>query len=107
MNNQSLSAKKKVLVVDDEPSVLYSVERVLEVDYIVIKATDGEDALELAKIHKPDVILMDTMMPKKHGLMASHEIKANEATRSIPIIMLTGIGYELNKKLAKEFGVDG
>ncbi len=104
MANQTKSAKKKILVADDEPSVLYSVRRILGDKHIVIEANDGEQAVVLAQEHRPDIIFMDMMMPKKDGLTACSQIRANEATKGIPIIMLTGVGYELNKKLAETMG---
>ncbi len=107
MTEQTEHRKKKVLVADDDPSILYSVRRVLGNSYIVIEASNGEEAVNLAQSHKPDIILMDMMMPEKDGLTACAEIKANEATRAIPIVMLTGTGYELNKKLAESMGASG
>ena len=107
MTNQTEYSKKRVLVVDDDPSILYSVKRVLGNSYVVIEASNGEEAVHLAQSHKPDIILMDITMPKKDGLTACAEIKANKATSAIPIVMLTGAGYELNKKLAQSMGASG
>jgi CheY-like chemotaxis protein len=104
---QTESSKKKVLVADDDPSILYSVKRVLGNSHVVIEASNGEEAVNLAQSHKPDIILMDMMMPEKDGLTACAEIKANEATKAIPIIMLTGVDHELNKELAKSLGASG
>ena len=104
MTNQTEPSKKRVLVADDDPSILYSVKRVLGNSYVVIEASNGEEAVHLTQSHTPDIILMDMMMPKKDGLTACAEIKANKATRAIPIVMLTGVGYELNKKLAQSMG---
>lgn len=99
--------RKRILVADDDPSVLYSVRRVLENSYYVIEASNGVEAVHLAQSQKPDIIFIDMMMPEKDGLTACAEIKANEATKAIPIVMLTGTGYELNKKLAKSMGASG
>lgn len=107
MVNQTKSGKRKVLVVDDDPSVLYAVKRVLGNNYSVIEANNGEEAVNLTQRHKPDIILMDMMMPKKDGITACAEIKANKATNAIPIIMLTGVGYQLNKDLAASIGASG
>ena len=104
---QTESGKKKVLVVDDDPSVRYSVKRVLGDSYTVIEANNGKEAVDLAQRRKPTIILMDMMMPEKDGLTACAEIKANEATKAIPVVMLTGTGYELNKKLAESIGASG
>ena len=107
MTKQAQLIKKKVLVVDDEPSVLYSLYRILSEQYVVIEASNGEQAVILAQNHKPDIIFMDMKMPRKDGLTACAEIRANEATKAIPVIMLTGVGYELNKELAPLWGVSG
>ena len=107
MSDQAGTGGRKVLVADDDPSVLYSVKRVLGDKYTVIEASNGNEAINLAKSHRPDIILMDIMMPEKDGYIASAEIKANEATKAIPIVMLSGVGFELNKKLAENVGASG
>lgn len=107
MTDQSEQSKKKVLVADDEPSILYFVKRILGNDYVVIEANNGKAAVNLAQSHKPDIILLDIMMPEKDGLTACAEIKASKATQAIPIVMLSGVGHELNKELAKSMGASG
>lgn len=99
--------KKRILIADDEPTIRLTVTRMLDRDYIVLEATNGEEAVEIAKEQKPDLILMDLMMPKKDGYTACSEIKAYQATKMIPVIMLTAIGHEFNKKFATEMGADG
>jgi CheY-like chemotaxis protein len=98
--------KKKILVVDDEPGVRATVSRMLENDYEVITATNGAEAISLAREQSPDLILMDLMMPKMDGYTACAALKGDEATSSIPIVILTAIGHELNKKYADEMGAD-
>jgi len=68
---------------------------------------DGEAAVNIARSQKPGLVLMDIMMPKMDGYTACHEIKAGQATKGIPIIMLTGLGQELNKKFANRVGAAG
>jgi two-component system alkaline phosphatase synthesis response regulator PhoP len=99
--------KKKVLIVDDELYIGQLVKRALGTDFIVLAANNGEEALELARSQKPDIILMDILMPKLDGYSACFQIKRDEATRAIPVVMLTGIGHDLNKKLAEGMGADG
>lgn len=99
--------KKKVLIADDELYIGQLVKRVLGADYIVLAANNGEEALELARSQRPDIILMDILMPKLDGYTACYQIKRDEATRAIPVVMLTGIGHDLNKKLAQGMGADG
>ena len=95
---------KTVLVADDEQSVLYAVERAIKNEYTVLKASSGEEAVNLAKSHQPDVMLVDLLMPEKDGMTVCAEVQANESTKSIPVIMLTGVGHELNRKLAERVG---
>ena len=99
--------KKKVLVVDDEPNVRRLLHTILNKNFEVFEGEDGKQAIEIANTQKPDVILMDMMMPKMDGLTACHAIKQNPATRSIPIIMVTAIGFELNVKLSQQMGASG
>jgi two-component system alkaline phosphatase synthesis response regulator PhoP len=100
--------KKKVLIVDDEPGVRQLVNRILSKSYAVLEAQDGAEAVDVTRSQKPDIILMDMMMPKVDGLTACYIIKKDEATKKIPVVMITAIGYDLNKKLSQDImGADG
>ena len=98
---------KKILIADDEPNVCSLVSSMLGKDYTVLKASNGEEAINVARSQKPHLILMDIMMPKVDGYTACSTIKTDQATKMIPVIMITGVGHELNKKLATEIGADG
>jgi DNA-binding response OmpR family regulator len=99
---------KVILIVEDDPKSMTLTNDLLKISgFTTIQATDGAQGVELAKSAKPDLILMDIMMPKKDGYTACHEIKADQATKNIPVIMLTAVGYELNKKLATQMGANG
>ena len=100
-------AKKKILVVDDEPSVRTLTQTMLGTDYTVLMAADGDEAYKVAKSQKPDLVLMDIMMPRLDGYMSCYSIKNDPETKGIPVIMLTGVGHELNKKLSQQYGADG
>jgi len=99
--------KKKILIADDETGIRLTLGRILDKDYVVLEATNGEEAVEIAKVQKPDLILMDLIMPKMDGYAACSQIKADEATKGIPVVILTAIGNELNKKFATEMGAEG
>jgi two-component system alkaline phosphatase synthesis response regulator PhoP len=99
--------KKKILIADDEPGVRLTVTRMLEKDYIVLEATDGKEAVNIAKEQRPSLILMDLMMPRMDGYTACSAIKTDQVTKLIPVIMLTAVGHELNKKFATEVGANG
>ena len=80
----------KLLVVDDSRTVVHSLRSVLEQDgYHVIEAYDGMTAIELAKAHQPDLILMDVIMPGLNGFQATRKIRKDPSTRSIPIIIIS------------------
>ena len=99
--------KKKILIADDEPNIRSLVSRMLGKDYIVLGASDGKEAVDMARSQKPDLILMDIMMPKMDGYTACHTIKKDPVTNAIPVVMLTAIGHELNVKLSQEMGANG
>lgn len=96
----------KILIADDELSIRSLVHRMLTKYFVVLEAGNGEDAVRIARAQKPDLILMDIMMPKLDGNTACSMIKQDEITNKIPVIMLTGLSYELNKKLATVMGAD-
>lgn len=99
--------KKKILIADDETNLRLTVGKILDKDYVVLEAANGEEAVEIAKGQKPDLILMDLIMPKMDGYAACSQIKADEATKGIPVVILTAVGHELNKKFATEMGAEG
>jgi len=100
-------SKKKILIADDEPNIRLLVSHMLSKNYIVLEAQDGESAIDIAKRQKPDLILMDIMMPKLDGYYACHAIKADKVTRAIPVVMLTALDHEFNHRLAQEIGAEG
>lgn len=97
-----------ILIVEDDPKSLTLTKDMLKVSgYSTIQASDGDQGVELAKTAKPDLILMDIMMPIKDGYAACHDIKTNPVTRNIPVVMLTAVGHQLNKTFAESVGADG
>lgn len=97
-----MSGLKTILIADDEETVRSLVTRLLGKSYKVVEANNGEDAVKVAVNEKPDLILMDILMPKMDGLTACYAIKRNQATKEIPIVMLTAVDYELNRKLSQD-----
>ncbi len=96
-----------ILIADDEQPVRALVARLLGDRYVVLEAADGEAAVDMARRYEPALILMDILMPKMSGYAALSAIKANPVTKEIPVVMLTGLGDEADKKLAKQMGADG
>ncbi|MFD2531169.1 response regulator transcription factor [Gracilimonas halophila] len=83
-------ANKTILVVDDEKDLLDLIEYNLKKEnFDVLKAENGEEGIKIAKEHKPDLVLMDIMMPKMDGMEAVEKMRADNDLKSIPIIFLT------------------
>lgn len=83
-------ADYKVLIVDDEPDVVSLIERTLASDgIVVVKAYDGIAALDLIGTEKPDLVLLDLMMPMMSGYEVCQQIKANPQTSDIPVVCLS------------------
>lgn len=85
-----MSVKKKVLVVDDNPNFSQLLQCALEDDFEVFSASDGREGVEKAAEILPDIILMDVMMPNIAGIEMARMLVAEEETKDIPIIVLTG-----------------
>lgn len=78
-----------ILIVDDQPLNIRVLHHVLAADYRVIMATGGEQALVLCKTQKPDLVLLDVQMPVMDGHEVCARLKADEATRTIPVVFVT------------------
>jgi len=90
---------QKVLLVDDDQDFREAVTIALEnSEFKVVTADDGEAALKSIKKEKPDIVVLDVMMPKKDGYSVCYELKNDEATSSIPVLMLTSLGNESEGK---------
>ena len=86
-------AKKYVLIVDDDPDMVETVGMMLESKgYEVGKAYDGIEGEESIKERRPDLVVLDVMMPRKNGYILCAELKRNKETRDIPIVLLTAVG---------------
>ncbi len=84
---------KYVLIVDDDPDLVETVAMMLESKgFEVGKAYDGIEGEEAIKKRRPDVLVLDVMMPRKNGYQLCKELKANKWTSDIPIILLTAVG---------------
>lgn len=86
---------KKVLVVEDDPRNMKLVMMTLKPrGYILISATDGEEAVKVALAEKPDIILMDMQLPKMNGMEATRKIRENPDFKVIPILALTAFAMK-------------
>jgi DNA-binding response OmpR family regulator len=93
LERRGLMAAKYVLIVDDDPDLVETVSMMLESKgYEVGKAYDGLEGEEAIKKRRPDVLVLDVMMPRKNGYQLCKELKSNKWTEEIPIILLTAVG---------------
>jgi len=96
----------KILVVDDSLLMRQLLDNILAAEgYEVFLASNGEEAIEVAKERRPRIIVMDINMPVINGLQACTRLKAIKETRSIPVVLMTGLG--MYKMDAFEAGADG
>lgn len=86
-----VTERPKILVVDDEPSNRGMLAEVLKDDYKVILAKSGEMALSLASRHRPDIVLLDVVMPDMDGYQVLHTLKSQDETRHIPVIFISAL----------------
>jgi len=99
--------KRKVIIADDEPSIRALVSSVLGGDYVVLEASEGEgEAVDIARSQKPDLILMDIMMPRLDGIGACCLLKSDIYTKAIPVIMVSIRSDKLDQDYSKEMGAD-
>jgi len=83
---------KKVLSVDDDPDIISFVVTVLEEnDYIPLEANNGEEGLAKIREEKPDLVILDVLMPRQSGIKMYRELKTDDSLKNIPVIILSGI----------------
>jgi len=84
--------KDKILIVDDEPEQIDFASTILEENgYLAVSASNGLEGMRLVRNEKPDLILLDIMMPKKGGIQMYQELKKDGATSNIPVVIVTGV----------------
>ncbi len=97
----------KILVADDEPNIVITLEYLLKREgYTVLVARDGQEALEVIAREKPDLVLLDVMMPKKTGFEVCQEVRANDALPDVKILMLTAKGRDTDVAKGTALGAD-
>ncbi len=102
-----MSEKKKILIVDDEPNILMSLEYTFKKkNFLVFIARDGEEALELLKTERPEIIILDIMMPKVDGYATLEVIKKDERLRDCKVILLSAKNKENDIKKGLSLGAD-
>ncbi len=98
---------RRILIADDEPDIVTSLEFLMRGgDYEVRVAINGEEALRLAESFRPDVVLLDVMMPQRSGFEVCQKIRANPALQEIKIIMLTAKGRNAERDRGLNLGAN-
>lgn len=99
--------KRKVLIVDDEANIVTALEFLFERrGYEVLVATDGEQALALAESYRPDVLLLDVMMPKRSGYEVCQRVRERPEMQHVKIVMLSAKGREAEVSKGLSLGAD-
>ncbi|MDP3726103.1 MAG: response regulator [bacterium] len=101
-----MSAQKIVLVEDDEILSKVLSTELEDVGFKVFQAFDGEAGLSLVRSKQPDLVLLDCILPKKHGFVVLEELKKSPETKAIPVIMLTLLGEDEDIKKGLRLGAN-
>lgn len=102
-----MEEKKRILIIDDEPDLVKMIEvRLKQSGREVLIAQDGQEGLAIARRERPDLILLDLMLPKMDGYKVCRMLKFDKKYKNIPIVMLTARGQEADRALALEAGAD-
>jgi DNA-binding response OmpR family regulator len=102
-----MTTKKKILVVEDEAELIGAIQiRLEQAGYEVLTASDGQEALEKARMENPDLIVLDLMLPKIDGYKVCRMLKFDEQYKKIPVVMLTARAQEKDENLGYEVGAD-
>ena len=96
--------KPRLLIIDDTPMMLSTLGNILKDDFTILVAKDGEKGIASAKKNKPVIILLDIMMPGMTGFEVIETLKADEETKNIPVILLTGDGTDESKEKGYALG---
>ena len=102
--NASSTDKNRVLIVDDEPGNIKILSSVLAGDYALSVATSGAQALQIAEVQAPDIVLLDMVMPEMDGIQVCEALKASEATKNIPVIFVTSMSDSVNEERGLDAG---
>ncbi len=102
------SRNTTILVADDSRTVTIALQRILENDgYLTLAAFDGVEAVELASRYRPDLVLMDIVMPRMNGFEATRTILANELTRHTPVVIISGNDQQSDRIWGSRLGAKG
>jgi len=98
---------KRILICDDEPNIVISLEFLMERSgFVVAVARDGDDALRQMETFAPDLVLLDVMMPARNGYEVCQRIRANPAWQQVKVVMLTAKGRDTEAAKGMALGAD-
>lgn len=96
-----------ILIAEDEPSILEALSFVLQrAGWTVHSVTDGEAVMNAVRHERPRVLVLDIMLPKRSGFEVLKQIRADVATRALPVLVLTAKGQQQDRRIAEELGAD-
>jgi DNA-binding response OmpR family regulator len=99
--------RPRILIVDDEPDLLSVLRFGLEAEgFEVLEASDGERGLDLARTERPDLLVLDLMLPRMDGYKVCRALKFDERYRQLPIFILSARSGETDRRLALDLGAD-
>jgi CheY-like chemotaxis protein len=101
------AVEKRILVADDDPVILRLIQVNLELEgYQVLTANNGEEAVATATAEHPDLVILDIMMPRLDGYQACEQLKAEAATKDIPVVFLSAKAQQSDIEKGKTYGVE-
>lgn len=107
-NRVKLPEHATILIVDDSRTAIAILTKILEpTGYSIISGSNGEEGIEMAKIHQPDLILMDVIMPGLNGFQATRILRKDEVTKDIPIVIISGNEQATEKFWGLRVGANG
>jgi len=97
-----------ILIAEDEPSILESLDFILRrAGWSVESVTDGEAVLERVRRELPRILVLDIMLPKRSGFDVLKQLRSEEPTKILPVLILTAKGQQQDRRIAEELGADG
>jgi len=96
---------KRVLLIEDEPNIIEAIRFVLSREgYVVDTHSDGATALEAIRAKAPDMVILDVMLPNRSGYDILRDLRAGDATATLPVLMLTARGQKKDREMAERYG---
>ena len=101
-----MANEKRVLLIEDEPNIIEAIRFILSRDgWRVDTHSDGKSAQEAVLARNPDLVILDVMLPNRSGYDILHDLRADQATSELPVLMLTARGQKKDRELAEKLGV--